>query len=91
MFVYTYSEIIIGNIYWPPRMLHDLIKQFINELTVLVTNIENKKEVILAGDYNLNLIKMNENEACSDFLDMLTTHFFHTFLSANYPAKELIY
>ena len=50
------KEIIIGNIYRPPRMLHDQIRQFINELTVLMTNIENKNDVILAGDYNLNYI-----------------------------------
>ena len=42
------KEIIIGNIYRPPRMLHDQIRQFKNELTVLMTNIENKNEVILA-------------------------------------------
>ena len=71
------NEIIIGNIYRPPRMLHDQIRQFINELTVLMTNIENKNEVILAGDYNLNLLKRNENEACSDFFEMLTTHSFY--------------
>ena len=71
------KEIIIGNIYWPPRMLHDQIRQFINELTVLMTNIENKNEVIFAGDYTLNLLKINENEACSDFFEMLTTHSFY--------------
>ena len=71
------KEIIIGNIYRPPRVLHDQIRQFINELTVLMTNIENKIEVILAGDYNLNLLKINENEACSDFFEMLTTHSFY--------------
>ena len=57
------KEIIIGNIYRPPRMLHDQIRQFINELTVLMTNIENKNEVILAGDYNLNMLKIKRKRS----------------------------
>ena len=35
------KQVIIGNIYQPPRMLHQ-IRQFINELTVLIINIEKK-------------------------------------------------
>ena len=63
-------------------MLHDQIRQFINELTVLITNIENKNEVILAGDYNLNLLKINENKVCSDFV-MLTTQSFYLQITVN--------
>ena len=63
------KEVTIGNIYRPPRMLHDQIRQFMNKLTVFITNIENKSEVILAGDYNLNLLKINENKICSDMFD----------------------
>ena len=53
------KEVTLSNIYQSPRMLRDQIRQFINEPTVLITNIENKNKVILAGDYNLNLLKIN--------------------------------
>ena len=30
----------------------------------------------LAGDYNLNLLKINANESCSEFFDLLVSHSF---------------
>ena len=30
--------------------------------------------VIFAGDYNINLLKLNEDELISDFFDLLTSH-----------------
>ena len=30
--------------------------------------------VILAGDYDINLLKLNEDELISDFFDLLTSH-----------------
>ena len=44
------KEVILSNINRPPKMLHDHIRQCINELVVLIANIENKNEVILAGE-----------------------------------------
>ena len=71
------NSVIVCNIYRPPIMLHDQIRQFIDQLTTVLINIENKKtDVILAGDYNLNLLKLNENYMCSEFFDMLTSHGF---------------
>ena len=50
--------IIIGNIYRPPRMLKDEVKQFINEFTLLILSLEKHRlNINLAGDYNLNLLK----------------------------------
>ena len=52
------NSVIVCNIYRPPRMLHDQIRQFIDQPTTVLINIENKKtDVNLAGDYNLNLLK----------------------------------
>ena len=69
------KEIIVGNIYRPPRTLREQTKQFINEFTSLVQDLDNTNfNIILAGDYNLNLLKINENEICCEFFDLLTSH-----------------
>ena len=68
------KEIIVGNIYRPPRTLREQTKQFINEFTSLVQDLDNTNfNIVLAGDYNLNLLKINENEICCEFFD-LTSH-----------------
>ena len=67
------KTITIGNIYRPPRMLVADINQFIDELTLVIQSIK-CKSINLAGDYNLNLLKINENAACSNYFDMMTSH-----------------
>ena len=68
-------EIIIGNIYRPPRMLREQILQFINEFASVIQSLKNNnKHIVIAGDFNLNLLKINQNELCSDFLDLLMTY-----------------
>ena len=67
--------LIIGNIYRPSRMLKDEIKQFINEFTSLIVSLEKYRlSINLAGDYNLNLLKINNDELCSEFFDLITSH-----------------
>ena len=42
------------------------IKQFINEFTLLIVSLEEYRLCInLAGDYNLNLLKINNDELCN--------------------------
>ena len=68
------NEIIVGNIYRPPRTLREQTKQFINEFTSLVQALDNTNlNIVLAGDYNLNLLKINESEICCEFFDLLTS------------------
>ena len=67
--------IISGNIYRPPRMLKDDVKQFINEFTLLMLSLEKHRlNINLAGDYNLNLLKINDDETCNEFFDLITSH-----------------
>ena len=61
--------------YRPPRMLREQIKQFSNEFASLILSLERlNRSINIAGDYNLNLIKINENGMCSEFFDLLTSH-----------------
>ena len=56
------KDIIIGNIYRPPRMTREHTNTLCEEFTHLLQSLENSnKNTYLAGDYNLNLLKINEN------------------------------
>ena len=56
-------------------MLKDEIKQFINEFTLLIVSLEKYRlNINLAGDYNLNLLKINNDELCNEFFDLITSH-----------------
>ena len=56
-------------------MLKDEIKQCINEFTLLIVSLEKYRlNINLAGDYNLNLLKINNDELCNEFFDVITSH-----------------
>ena len=58
-------------------MLQDQIRQFINELSMVLSTIERKNnDVLLAGDFNINILKLNENQICSELFDSLLAHRF---------------
>ena len=50
-----------------PKEFNDL---FLKSLTERLTK-ENNKEVILIGDFNIDLIKSNSNANASEFLDVI--------------------
>ena len=76
----------MGNIYRQPRKLRKQTKQFINEFTSLVQDLDNTNlKIVLAGDYNLNLLKINENEICCEFVDLLTSQ--SLFLHITLPTR----
>ena len=55
-------------------MLKDDVKQFINEFTLLMLSLEKHRlNINLAGDYNLNLLKINDDETCNEFFDIITS------------------
>ena len=66
---------IIGNIYMPPRNLSDNLEQFITEFSLMLSSLDQlQHNVIFADDYNINLLKLNEDELISDLFDFLTSH-----------------
>ena len=80
------KPVIIGNIYRSPRVLNCDYKKIIDEFASVLSHIDLKKsEVIIAGDFNINLLKINEKEYCSEFYDTLTG--FSFFSQNNIPNK----
>ena len=72
------KEIIIGNIYRPPKYLNEHNLSFINECSQLVSCLQkNNTEVILAGDFNINLLQINEKRLFSKFFDGLIENRFY--------------
>ena len=70
------KEILIYNVYRPPTDLNADYRQFIDEFSNFIDSIGQKKEVIITGDFNINLLKIHERELFREFLDTLVAHSF---------------
>ena len=68
------KSMILGDIYKPPKDNNNNanIEAFINELTPKIQYLlKSKADVILCGDFNINLLQINNWPAFSDYLDTL--------------------
>jgi hypothetical protein len=68
------KKIIVGNIYRPPRPSIENITMFTSEISEILYQFRNYKNVILSGDYNLDLMKFRSNSHINDFLETLITN-----------------
>ena len=69
---------IIGNIYRPPRDPNENYMQFLNEFTSIISLIDKtNSDIIIAGDFNINLLKINEKNIVGEFFDMLISNSFY--------------
>ena len=74
----TNTNIIIGNIYRPPRELVANYQTFINELLPVLSLLQTlKPDVVIAGDTNINLLKVNENKHIAEFFDAIISQSFY--------------
>ena len=74
------KSLILGDIYKPPKDNNNNtnIEAFINELTPKIQYLlKSKADVILCGDFNINLLQINNRPAFSDYLDILITNNFY--------------
>ncbi len=68
----------IGNIYRPPKDIIEKYIEFINEFSPILNTLEaNSNAVIITGDFNIDLLKVNDKHVFSDYFDMLTSHSFY--------------
>ena len=76
VYISEYKYIIVGNLYRPP--LSD-IKMFIDKLEELLNlissdpNLKQNDDIILLGDFNIDLIKYSSNLETSRYLDLLNS------------------
>ena len=71
------GKIIIGNIYRPPRDINQNYIRFLTELEPVLQTLNNRRgELILTGDFNIDLLKVNDKQMYSDFFDLVTSHHF---------------
>ena len=73
-----FKDILIGNIYRPPRDLNENYKQFVSGFTHIISSFgRTNSDVIIAGDFNINLLKINEKEVFAEFFDTLISYSFY--------------
>ena len=66
------KKIIIGNLYRPPRDINDNYQTLINEFNTMLTSLDrSNSEIILAGDCNINLLKIHDRPILASFLILL--------------------
>ena len=69
------NPFIICNVYRPPRSTIPVLREFLNELAPVVNSLDMPNHnVILAGDFNINLLKVNDNILYGEFLDFVMSH-----------------
>ena len=80
------KNIILGNVCIPPNNTNIEYKKFIDEFTIILASLENcNSELIIAGDYNIDLLKVNEKDVIGEFIYILTTHSFYP--KINLPTR----
>ena len=68
------NPIVIGNIYRPPRSNNNnkSIENFINEFNPVISSLASEnKSIVLAGDFNINVLQIANRQKFADFLDIM--------------------
>ena len=84
LFIDVYNEslhnkITIGNIYRPPRFNNNntAIQDFITEFRPIIETLSKEKNnCFLAGDFNINLLEVNQRNKYEEYLNLLITNGF---------------
>lgn len=70
------KSVIIGNIYRPPKSNTDaILKQFIEEFEAVMSLLNRiNRDVVITGDYNINLLKVHDRSIYAEFLDTMISN-----------------
>ena len=85
------KKFIIGNMYRPPRERNENYQSFLNKLSPVLTHLEkHNDDIILTGDLNINLLKVNQRPIINDFFDIMITNslFSHITLPTRLSEKS---
>jgi len=63
------KKITICNIYRPPKNDVNDIKNFIEDLEKLFNYLDREKNVIIAGDFNIDMLKINVNQHINNYFE----------------------
>ena len=80
------KDTIIGNIYRPTRDLNENYKQFFSKFTTIISSFDRtNSDIIIAGDFNINLLKINEKEVFGEFFYTLISYSFYPHIT--FPTR----
>ena len=71
--------ITIGNIFKPPHNKYNSanIERFIEEISPIINSLQKEnKYAAIVGDFNINLLQINEREKFEEFFDLMCTNNF---------------
>ena len=74
------KAITLGNVYRPPKDNNSdsVISTFIDELSPIIQTLSSENsETILVGDFNIDLLKVNEKSKYGEYLDLFHTNGFY--------------
>ena len=86
----------IGNIYRPPQNLVDNNRQFTDQITPIFDYLlKINCKAVIAGDMNIDLLKVHERDIYCDYFDNILNHGFYPritlyqphFLKKRYPYR----
>jgi hypothetical protein len=66
------KHIFLGNIYRPPKdnTTNEIVQTFIDEIDPIVTDLnKSKSTIVLAGDFNIDLLKLQQRPIFRDYLE----------------------
>ena len=82
---------IVGNIYRVPIAQNSLerLDTFIAELPIFLEKLnKTKQDVLLAADYNINLLKIHDEKRYADFFDTMVSHSFFSSNNIAYTSSN---
>ncbi len=76
------KSIIVGNIYRPPKSKNVYLSSFITEFSNILNLIQNRKSLAyICGDYNIDLLCIQQKRLHSEFFDLIISTGFHPKIS----------
>ena len=71
------KKLVIGNIYRPPRNNIENLRTFVNDINTVLDKLQNLRcEAIILGDFNIDLLKLNEKEYVQDYFEAFLSNGF---------------